>query len=531
MTTIQQERHLIPVEPDIQAGRFPLNYKLLWAISLFALSGLVIIISSIAGRILAGLGFAGAVTLFYLLTIQLPLSSDYKTTVLAKAYRNGTHRFHKLVGWSRHSSDQPAAGEVFGHNPPRNNPGKEWIRLIGPVDFYPLRVNTLAAPEDKTPPLGIAHDKRYGTRSAVLWAAGSALSSADSHTQKEQQEAFAHLLDLLADLESPLYRFTWSEQTLMGEPQRPLELIEAIRSGAQLEPREAPNQGVFQQRTAEMGNDSIVHRTTMTLALYDKYIRSQAKAMGSPEDVIIGMLDMFYNAAMPGDRRSPIGLRAASFLTHNQLVLENRLALDPVFAQPIWQQGLDSLGPNDLLDRSNAWPGHADFKPEDYCKLGSTYHMGFYIAEFTRTGVLPDQFWSILKVRVPKRVTVVIEMVPAHRAQRRAEWTTTGAEGANVERVTKNRRVTAFQRVAADAAAQHEAELAENKGQVGRMRCYIDVTGATLDEVMFNAGEIRKACTGARFVLEPLVGRQHLGIEATMPVGRGLASIPLPKWA
>jgi hypothetical protein len=67
--------------------------------------------------------------------------------------------------------------------------------------------------------------------------------------------------------------------------------------------------------------------------------------------------------------------------------------------------------------------------------------------------------------------------------------------------------------------------MATHQGQVGRVRCYIDLTGASLEEVTANATLLQHAATDARFLIEPLTGRQHLGIEAVMPIGRGLSSL------
>ena len=114
---------------------------------------------------------------------------------------------------------------------------------------------------------------------------------------------------------------------------------------------------------------------------------------------------------------------------------------------------------------------------------------------------------------------------PPLEAERWAQWRTTGALSFNKDRVTSHRRVTASQLRSADEALRHEVEIASNVGQVGRIRCYIDVTGPTLEEARENALKLRNAWTGSRFIVEPLTGRQHLGINAVMPLARGLSSL------
>jgi hypothetical protein len=76
-------------------------------------------------------------------------------------------------------------------------------------------------------------------------------------------------------------------------------------------------------------------------------------------------------------------------------------------------------------------------------------------------------------------------------------------------------------RQAADALA-HEDELAEETGQVLRIRHYIDVTGTTKEAALLSAKALQSVALRESMVLEPLTGRQEEGISALLP-GRGLA--------
>ena len=523
------QRKTIPKEPAIQAGWLKINYKVVWLLFLIPVCVGVILVSALEHLIFVGLGFGLFVTVLYVLLIGIQPFEHMRTTILAKAYRKGSHKTLSLIGQTQYSSEQPRLGETFGTSPPGKKQPGPVLKILGRVDFYPYEVETVDAEGRPTKAqLGINRDHRYNTHSSTMWAAGSSLLSVDDNTQAQRQEAFAHLLDLIAEI-GLIHRFVWRDQTLVGEHQDPEALLEKIRKAAGLSPRESPGLDNFVLHTKEMGAESIVHRTTFSFSVYDPTVKRLAKAVGGLEELLRQQLASFYSAAV-GDGVSPIGLRAATFLSYNELVFENRLLLDPVFAKHLLDTWTGLEVPGVLLSEFNAWPQYADFDPDDYCKLGQTYHRGSYFEQFAGEGMLPKQFWDILKVPVTKTVTGVIQMVPPQHAQLRAEWTTTGARGSNIDRVASNRRVTAAQQVSAEAASTHEQEVAERKGQVGRMRFYVDVTGATVKEAAENDDKVAKAAALAPFTIEPLVGRQHLGIDAVMPIGRGLAALPVERW-
>jgi len=503
----------IPRERGIPVGRFELDYRAIWAVALGGTSLIIFALAANAGVWWAGFLFAIGTVIVYSLAFQAPGA--------AFAHRYGGRWLRGLLGSNVHTSSQPEVGEDFGSYASEGKRPKA-IPLIGRVDFLPHEMAEGV--------LGVAHDRRYGTYSISMWAAGSSLLSANESTQLERLRAFAGLLDSLAESGASVHRFAWHEQTLVGEPQRPAETVETIRRTTDLLRENPPNQAVLLERTSEMGERSEVHKTTMTISILADAVKREAKALGKSHagfaEVLRQRAEAINALAMGAEYgSSPIGLKGTRIATYNDLVLENRLVLDPVFAQPVYQEWQRPDDREYRLDEQDAWPGYVNFQPAGYCQLGDTFHMGFYIQEFTRAGMPPNQLWNILKLRIPKTVTLVFQMVPARRAQRFAEWSTSGASASNVDRARSNRRVTASQQQAAKDALAHETEMATYQGQVGRIRCYIDLTGASLEEVRHNASLLRYACADARFLVEPLTGRQHLGIQAAMPIGRGLSSL------
>lgn len=512
---------VVPRERSIKAGYIDFDYKLIWKLAFCLLGLCLIIVGSQMNHAVVGFSLAIMLALLYVGFIGFQPYDRMQTTLLARLFRSSRQWLMNLRGGT-YNSDQPARGEAFGAKATKPKLPKP-LAQIGRVEFIPhIRAGGV---------LGIAFDRSYGSYSATMLAHGSSLLSLDERTKKERMGAFAQLLNTMAELSNHVYRFAWREQTLIGEELKSESLYRSIRDAAQLNRDNPPNKDVFLAETMRMGASSIVHRTTLTLSIDAKQSARKAKQAGGPEEVLVAQLQSFHAAATGGELgRSPIGLKAATYLSYNDLLFENRLALDPVYAQSLWQQRSQLGEDHELHDQQLAWPGYANFEAPDHCQLGQTYHMGFYISELTRTGMPPDQFWSILKLQVPKTVITVFEMVPSARAARFAQWSTTGETGTNADRLASSQRVTASQHLSAEAAATHEMEIASNLGQVGRVRCYIDLTGSSLEAVRTSASLLRHAAAEARMMVEPLDGRQHLGITAAMPIGRGLATLSPPGW-
>jgi hypothetical protein len=534
MTTSEKKRFFLPTEVPIQNGPLKLNWQLGW-LAFFSLTSLLaIVVSSVANQIVLGLVYTVMAILAYVFFILVPLFEGMRTTASGMLFRKGSQQFYTQVGQNRYSSEQPLDGERFGvaSHAKKGRAKQPHINRFGRIDFETDIDDdpTEQLGQPATPPVGIAHDRKYGTWSATILASGESTLGASPLVQNARYEAFAKLLNSLAEIDNPVHRLAWRDQTVLGEPQNPSALKKTISQAMGLTPRVPAHADLAAASLTKMGEDSVIHRTTFSLSVHGPSVKRAAKLLDGPKEVLLQQLDNFYSGIVGSDNQSPIGLRSATVLSYNQLVLENRMALDPVFAKRNWQRWQTLQARAQLLDPSEAWPGNADFGNANYVLLGETYHMGFYVKGVSQSGVFADQFWDILKVSVPKIVTTIVEMVPAKRSRRRAEWGATGALGFNNQRVVSNRRVTATQGVFASDAARHEQELAEKEGREGRLRSYIDVTGASLDEVMAHATAITKAGSNAPFSLESLTDRQIIGTEVCMPLTRGLASVPIPSW-
>ncbi len=523
----EQQRRTIPQEEPIQAGPIRVDYKLIWLTVLSLLSIVAVIVTSIRDIVLWGYGFCVVSFIVYVALVGIEPFEQRQTPLAAKLFRRGRNAARNANGTNHWASDWAAVGEKFGDEP-SDTQRKPQFKPMGRIDFcaFPMGNN-----DDGTPkaPLGIGQDRREGTRSAVLWTASSSLLSVGSSDQVRRQTAFARLLDICAQ-SGVVHRIAWREQTFLGEPQRPSALAEEIQRAAKLQPGSAPNREVFDKRTIEMGEHSIVHRTSFVLTISVNAVRQQTRSLGSPEEVLYNLLDMFYASAMGNEgTNSPLGLRTAQFLPYNDLLMETRLAVDPVYAQPLWEGWPGPQDPTTLLSPAFAWPMYADFASSpDWGRVGDTYHVGRFLSDYNPRGMLPKEYWDILATRVPKTVTTVVQLLPQRHAIRRAKWAANSAVATDSSAAL---RVSASAEAHTERTEQHEREIARRIGQVGRLRSYIDCTGSTPEQAMQGAADVTKAATNGGFTTIPMTGRQLESIEAAAPFGRGLAVLNVPSWA
>lgn len=508
----------IPTEEPLKAGPFTLDHTIFWAICLFGLLVAVMRFAVQGGVAWLGLFiFAPAICAIYYFLIHKKIYERGETSGLAMAYRQSSRQFRRFRGAAQGFSESPEIGELVGADSPEPRPKP--IKQIGRVDFSAYKIPSGM--------LGWSWDHRYNTYSATILCHFSSFLSAGTWTQDKRRGGFAALLDSIAEDGSLIHRLSWRDQTFLGEYLDIAQNLEAIQKGANLTREECPNQAMVLENLARISEeDSLFHRTTMTVSIYAPDAKHEARSLGiSIEEVLATQLEAFLSQALgPNGSPSPVGLVSARVLTYNALVMENRLALDPIYAQHLWQRWLEARDEAVKLSEQLAWPDNWDFDPSDHCVLGETVHKCSYIPQLAKRGMQPDQFWKIIQVPVRKTITVVYQMLPLEQGLIHAEVSRAAAASISHDRELTNKASKAVHEVAVQDARAREYEIATSQGRVGRLRCYVDLWGSTLDEVVVAQTKLNNAIVDARFRLQPLLDRQHLGIYATMPIGRGLAA-------
>jgi hypothetical protein len=533
----KQRRARIQREEPLHFWKFPADERTLWfaASFLVGLGGFFAAVATDTSLVSVVLGMAWLIgcLVCWVFFVGLKLHQRFTLSGLAVIYLT-------VLAWKRdrrrenvYSSEQPDLGEVydFDGNPQEleKRKKKDYIRPLGRLEFKALEL-----PGGNN--LGVLHDKKYAIHAGSLECKYSSHLSVDEEDQDRFNQGFAGLLASMAAVNSPIHRFAWRVQTFPGEYVDPDELFKLIREGAGLTRLDTPNRQSVWNAMMEMSDMSVVHRTTMTLALYNNRVLREARAAGGTEYVLKQALRDFRVAALgTATGFSPIGLQTANFHSYNDLVMETRLALDPFYMWPRMNGSVPLPADNQYLDPRLALPGNADYtvSPTDFV-MGDTFHRGFYFRLITgRSGMPPGELWKILKVRVPKTVTVIFQLVPARRGELEAQWHASAAGESEEDRQTRSRRRTAVSRDAERLALEHEEETVENR--VGRVSVYIDLTApASVNssaELDVSQRLMSAAWDEASFEVQPMNGavRQNKLAGAVLPACRGLASIPRPR--
>jgi hypothetical protein len=516
-------------ERPIRAAKFRLDHTLIWLVALIALWFGTLFAARALGALYIAWLLAPAEFAYYILFVLLPLADSGKTTLLTKGFRTLNHKLRD-VSWIENKigpnvgySKQPMTGEFTGSRLPDEVSDEEKeppdpIEILGRVAFRPRQM------KDGT--LGIARDFRHKTRVGTMWATGWSLLGESPLEQAKRLEGWSSVLDSMAD--SRVHRLTWQDRTTIGELQYPLELLNDLAKGSNLQRRDSPYLQTFLNRTSEMGKRSIVHNTSFSLSIdATKVTKKERRATkDAVEAVLVAQLWAFYQAVMD----SGMGVKTASFVNYNKLLFANRLAIDPVFAQSVWERWSREIG-QEPLDETVAWPGNWDFSHSDYCKVGQTYHSGFFAQRYTPKRMSLIQLGPIVDLPIPKTVTSVFEPVPASRAARRAVWSSSSERAASIERQKQGVYVDEFQQASTQKALDHEHEVAISGSSVWRHRLYVDLTAPSLEVLHASERLLEAASRSTKIQFAPLTDRQHVGVEVAMPLARGMDdSMPVPTF-
>lgn len=512
------ERFSMPTEVPVRAGRIQFDYKLGWAAGFAAIGILGMVASSLAGMPLFGILWILLLIAAYFLFVGVPLFDGGKKSALTKTSTVAAQRFYDTAGWSEYRANHAGIGEGFDKSRRPFDPAQlSHSKMIGKVLVKPFYVDG-----DGSEPLGVAYDRQKGTMSSTLWVDEPPLINHSPDQASRKRTVYGELLATLDPVASNVCRFSWRTQTFLHEPIDASALKQAIAGKS---PSMAKG-GIFDDVVADLAERSVRHMTTMTLTLSRADIKKESKRLGSSEHVLAEEVQKFINAIT----ETAEGTTSAQALSYNQLVGVARVLADPTYVEGTMPSLMQATPGQTLLEPELAWSKYYDFKSAtDTCKVGQTYHRYYYVYVRDRSPILVEHFKKMHEVKVPKVITTVIQPISRRQAQRRAQLAANAAFSGNTDRTHDGKRVSGADQSLERQAVETEMEIVDEDSLTGRTRSYVDISGSTEEQCASYAREFELAVAATPLVLAPLEGRQAEGLGATLPLGRGLATIPISK--
>jgi hypothetical protein len=520
---VDQLHHIYPLTP-VRLGPFRISPKYVIGGSLFAFCFVVDFLTLLLAKQAwpATLLINISAILFYAILLHRQTFEGNKPR-LAKLFRMANKKQKRLRGLTVYVPDQPEISEFFGAYDPDALPPPK-IDLIGELHFAAQPLDD----EDPDNNMGVLEDVSYEIASATARVHWSSVLTADESTATQRLVAYANMLAAMSAEADETRWFKWRDTTFLSEAIDPKGILDEVRASSRIQAAPSPAADeLFVRRSLEQAEQSWYHRSTLTLATYMPDIADHIKTHGGVGEVLLDRMEAFGEAVFPdpeAGKISPVGIRAATLLTRRDLILDNRASVDPVFGQPLLEMGVSRKG-GPYLDDYDAYPYFACFDEEEYpewkgcIKVGHTYWYGLCFNHLTQVGLTSRKWAELLNVKIKRTVVVTNEPMPEKVAKRRTRASTAGRTKESLH---------PSDRVEFERAAQIEDDLANNRGQGGKLRAIFGMYGATPDETRAGVSRLMNVASKNGIVLVPLTNRQDKTINAVMSTARDLRKPDIP---
>jgi hypothetical protein len=355
--------------------------------------------------------------------------------------------------------------------------------------------------EDGGRRVGVVHDARAQTYSAVLAMAGAGLPLLGNEERHARIAAWAEVLAGLAREGSALHRVQWVERCLPGPP---------LPGAPQALCGPGHAQRSYQELLDTVGAKLEHHEVLLAISVRPE---RGARSRGGGADAV-ACASLVRELRSFETQLEDAGFPSLGALAPRALVLCLRNVID------VRPRPLGTGGP--AVAPWWPWPLASETTWTSY-RTGGTWHATYWVAEWPRLPVGPDFLGPVL-LQGPKRRTVAVTMEPLgpERALRQAEHDRT----AHLADAELRRRVgyltTARRRREHESAAARELELADGHAPY-RFSGYVTVTAETATELETSCRRLEQAAAHARLSLLRLFGQQDEAFTWTLPLARGLA--------
>ncbi len=342
---------------------------------------------------------------------------------------------------------------------------------------------------------------------AVLACRVTSFELLDRETQEQRLAAWGGLLGATAA--TPIRRLQWIERTAPATGDELAGWLHAARDPG-VPPRGVP---IVDSYLELIGSSSRVmqdHEILLALQLDATRLRGGASESRAA---------LLEHALRVGRMLEQAEIRVLGALSPRQLARALRTAFDPFARSEL--AALDAVTPGRPDAALQAGPV-ATAEGWDCFRADGAMHATFWIAGWPRVDVSPMFMNALLAPSGPVRtVSVTFEPIPPERSTREIEAAITRDQADRELRRRFGQSETARHRLAAEAAARREAELAAGHCEM-RFAGFITVSGRDREDLEAACADTLQGAARARLELRRLYGQQRDAFAFTLPLARGL---------
>jgi hypothetical protein len=357
--------------------------------------------------------------------------------------------------------------------------------------------------------MGVLTERRGHRLTAALACRAASFTLLDPETQERRLARWGLVLSSCAA--TPIHRLQWIERTSPARADGLARWLHQARDPA-TPPRGTPIVESYLELISGTARVAQDHEILIVIQVDRHRLRGRD---GLPVE----------QALIEQTERVARGLEAAEIrvlgaLSPGQLSQALRTAFDPfATAEMTALQAADHR--REGVSAVNAWPLATRERWDRYSSDG-THHATYWIGGWPRVDVSPLFMDALLgSSEVVRSVSVTFEPVPSARSTREVEAAVTRDRADRELRRRFGQSETARQRLAQEAAARREAELATGHAEV-RLAGFVTVSGRDENELRRACTQVTEHAAQARLELHRLYGQQAAAFTFTLPLARGL---------
>lgn len=407
-----------------------------------------------------------------------------------------------IGGWT-YTSTAPTSGRAGADGPPPSPPPA----LAG------VRILDAVAPSGDR--LGLVHDRRAGTYSAVLPVRGRSFHLADSDDVERRLLAWGGALQALAVGGTDLFRLQWIDRAVPDDG----SAMHAYLAARAAETAPAMAADSYAELLHAAGPVTQQHETMLVVTVSAARSRRAIRAAGGGTRGAAAVVARLLDRIRVHLRAADVDADAAALDAHG-VSAAMRLGFDPSMRG---QVAARTRAHPELagLDEASAWPIRARTHVGCY-EADGWLHATYWITDLPRRPVDGEFLaWLLMGTTAMRTVSVTMAPVDPFRANRDVENALTQRLADEQLRAEKGFRPSARRAKEHDAVLRREEELAEGHGDY-RFSAYVTVTAPDAEALEDAAAEVRQAANQSGLVLAPLRFQQDAAFTSTLPLGRGV---------